>query len=325
MEKDKIVNSMGKKLYKKFFETLKEKWVIYFLAIIIIGIFVIGIYSFGVKPLIYDIIDFENPHLEKAVEESLNYLNISKQEAEDIKKLSIKSRNGFSNLNDLKWFPNLEELEITGCSLRSLDGIENLKKLKVLNCSDNNISDISALYDNDLKLQSIDLSKNNVSDIYRIASYLPGLEILNVAECKLTGEIDFGENTNLKSINISSNYVSKISGVLPNLEIISCTNNDIEDISQFLTFSKLKELRLSNNEMLKSIEGLSTLENLELISIEKTGIENIDELKNVKKLNSIYIDGAIDRNQIDFIIDNFKTGDTATKQYVLKNKYEFLE
>lgn len=53
MEKDRIVNSMGKKFYKKFFETLEEKWMIYFLVIVIIGIFVIGIYSFGVKPLIY--------------------------------------------------------------------------------------------------------------------------------------------------------------------------------------------------------------------------------------------------------------------------------
>ena len=39
----------------------------------------------------------------------------------------------------------------------------------------------------------------------------------------------------------------------------------------------------------------------------------------------VYKRQAIDRDQIDFIIDNFKTGDTATKQYVLKNKYEFLD
>ena len=325
MEKDRIANSMGKKVFGKNFKNLKEKWAIYFLAIIIVGIFVIGIYSFGIKPLIYDIIDFENPHLEKAVEESLNSLNISKQEAEDIKKLSINSRNGFSNLNDLKWFPNLEELEITECSLRSLDGIENLKKLKVLNCSDNNISDISALYDNDLKLQSIDLSKNDVSDISGIASYLPELEILNVGECELVGEINLGENANLKSIDISNNYISKISGNFSNLEIINCTQNAIYDINQFLLFPNLKELRLSGNETLKNIEGVSKLNNLELLSIEKTGIENINELKNIKKLNSIYIDGDVDRDQINFIVDNFKTGDTATKRYVLKQKYNFLD
>ncbi len=325
MEKDRIANSMGKKVFGKNFENLREKWVIYFLAIIIVGIFVIGIYSFGIKPLMYDIIEFENPHLEKAVEESLNSLNISKQEAEDIKKLSIKSRNGFSNLNDLKWFSNLEELEITECSLRSLDGIENLKKLEVLNCSDNNISDISALYDNDLKLQSIDLSKNDVSDISGIASYLPELQILNVNECELAGEIDLGENANLQSINISSNYISKISGNFSNLEIINCTQNVIYDINQFLVFPNLKELRLSGNKTLKNIEGVSKLNNLELLSIEKTGIENINELKNIKKLNSIYIDRDVDRDQINFIIDNFKTGDTATKQYVLKQKYDFLD
>ena len=319
MEKDRIANSMGKKVFGKNFENLREKWVIYFLAIIIVGIFVIGIYSFGIKPLMYDIIEFENPHLEKAVEESLNSLNISKQEAEDIKKLSIKSRNGFSNLNDLKWFSNLEELEITECSLRSLDGIENLKKLEVLNCSDNNISDISALYDNDLKLQSIDLSKNDVSDISGIASYLPELQILNVNECELAGEIDLGENANLQSINISSNYISKISGNFSNLEIINCTQNVIYDINQFLVFPNLKELRLSGNKTLKNIEGVSKLNNLELLSIEKTGIENINELKNIKKLNSIYIDRDVDRDQINFIID------TATKQYVLKQKYDFLD
>lgn len=311
-----------KDMNNKIVVNLKQNWEMYFIAIIVISVFIVGFYSFFLKPQICDIITFQNSHLKKAIEKDTHIINISRQQAKDIKKLSIKSKTGFENLYDLKHFTNLEELEVSGCSLESLDGIENLEKLTTLKCNSNNIEDISAVYG--LNVKSIDLSNNNISDISNIASHLKQLEILNINNCEITGEVYLGRSDSLKQVDISSNFVSQLSGEVPNLQILNCSDNCIEDINHLIRFSQLKELRLSDNKV-NSINGIGKLENLELLAIENTEVKDINKLKNIKKLNSIYIDAEIDRSQLDFMVDNFKTGDVATKKYMLKHRYKFLD
>jgi len=68
------------------------------------------------------------------------------------------------NLNSLKDFVNLREINFQFCYIHSLEGIQNLKKLeKVIIDQGNFITDLSPL--KDLKLKYLDVSFNEITDL----------------------------------------------------------------------------------------------------------------------------------------------------------------
>lgn len=268
-----------------------------------------------------NIIKYENIHLGRAIEKGLNNYNLTIDDAKKIKKIKIENVTGFYDLQDLRYFENLEEIDISDCSLKSLDGIETLDKLKKLKCNDNEIRDISALYSETLKsLNYLDISGNRISDITSILSEINSLEVFYANECKLIGNIDLGENVNIKELHLDDNYITGISAEIPNVELLSIQHNYINTINEFFKFNSVKELKLSGNPI-DSLEGINCLNNLEGIYLEDTNINNVDELKYIENLNTLFIDKKIDRDEIRFIINNFKDGDIYTKKYVISNRY----
>ena len=82
----------------------------------------------------------------------------------------------------------------------------------------------------------------------------------------------------------------------------------------------LKKLNISYNEFL-TLDGIEQCKELEFLSMKGTNISDIHILSEFENFNTIYLDDDFDRSQIDFMVGNFKNGDTKTKQYLLDKQY----
>jgi len=106
-------------------------------------------------------------------------------------------------------------------------------------------------------------------------------------------KIKFQRNSNLKSLDLSSNEFKRIPRSirkLKNLEVLTITNNNIKRIPCFIKRMKnLKELDLTGNNIELSKSSIRRLSNIEVILLIGNNIEslpdNIGDLKAAKKIN----------------------------------------
>lgn len=139
-------------------------------------------------------VEFKNKDLLEIVKEELDI------ETDKIKKsdlLNLKSLNlsyalySDSNLDDLKYLKNLEELDISFCSQEfDLRGLSNLINLKSLNLYGNSITDISPL-ENLINLENLNIISNKIENIEPLKNL-----------------------TNLKSLKLNSNNIEDLSPVI---------------------------------------------------------------------------------------------------------------
>lgn len=268
-----------------------------------------------------DIIKFNDSQMGKAVTEYLNDKYITYGEALDVKTLVLKNHSNIYDLEDLKPFKNLEALFVTNCDLQSLNGIQTFENLKVLDCSTNSIEDISQLYYKSLsKLTNLNLEDNNIRDITGLLTYLKNLEMCNVSDCKLSGNIDLGVNKRITTLDLSDNEITGFSGELPKLIEVYLNSNNITNLDFLVKCDNLIVLDVSGNQI-ESLDSIIDFTKLEELDIRDNLISQYSLLSKLDNLNSIYLDKDVNRQCIDFIIENFKDGDIYTKQYILKNKY----
>lgn len=213
--------------------------------------------------------------------------------------LQLSNYNLTSNdLNILKYFTNLEYLDIGNNNITDISSLSTLKELTNLEASNNKITDISPL--NSLtKLETLYLENNNISDITpikdlfelntllldnnKLTNYenvfnnLNGLSILSLENCNI-GDIAFGSNE-LLSLDLSSNpnlkFISKV-----NANIIELDNNNLSnlDILANVDDSKLRSISLVNNDI-KDISILTNYKSLVSINLsENKNITNIDKV-----------------------------------------------
>jgi len=106
-------------------------------------------------------------------------------------------------------------------------------------------------------------------------------------------KIKFQRNSNIKSLDLSSNEFKRIPRSirkLKNLEVLTITNNNIKRIPCFIKRMKnLKELDLTGNNIKLSKSSVKRLSNIEVILLIGNNLEslpdNIGDLKSAKKIN----------------------------------------
>ncbi|PLX04891.1 MAG: hypothetical protein C0595_01530 [Marinilabiliales bacterium] len=114
-----------------------------------------------------------------------------------------------------------------------------------------------------------------------------------ILEANNLRRIKFPRNSNLRSLNLSSNEFKRIPRSirkLKNLEVLTITNNNIKRIPRFIKrMDKLKELDLSGNNIKLSKSSVKRLSNIEVILLIGNNLEclpeNIGDLKSAKKIN----------------------------------------
>jgi len=144
---------------------------------------------------------------------------------------------------DLSEYKDLEELRCENNQLTSLSVSKNVK-LKKLNCSNNKLKEINLedniyleeLKCNDNKLEGLTLSNNvNLEELYCSNNELANLDVSKNAKIK---KLDCSDNI-LKNLDLQG---------LSNLTELNCSKNNLTELLGVENFSKLKELKISDNK-----------------------------------------------------------------------------
>lgn len=160
---------------------------------------------------------------------------------------------------------------------------QNLESIYSLNCSGQDISNLSGLA-YATNIQTLNLSSNNISNISELKS-LTKLTNLDLNTNEITNISSLENLEYLRDLNLSNNRVSNIS-YLRNLVILNrlnLANNRVSNIDDLSTLSELKQLILYQNSV-TDLSGLSSLTQLTQLLLDDNKISDITPLRNLKKL-----------------------------------------
>lgn len=156
-----------------------------------------------------------------------------------------------STLRDLRWFKNLEYLDLSRRNLADLSGIEEFSRLRVLSLRDNNITDLSRLTGL-ADLMRLDVSQNSISD-YSPISALPQLKELCIGDngAEYTDLSFLSGLTRLTTLYAPWCGISDISVLenMPDLEYLQLFHNHVSDVSPLRALEKLSYLELGSNSI----------------------------------------------------------------------------
>lgn len=156
-----------------------------------------------------------------------------------------------STVRDLRWFKNLEYLDLSWRNLADLSGIEELSRLRVLSLRDNNITDLSCITGL-TNLTRLDVARNSIYD-YSPISALPQLEELCIGDngAEYTDLSFLSGLTRLTSLYAPWCGVSDISVLenMPDLEYLQLFHNNVSDVSPLRDLKKLSYLELGLNSI----------------------------------------------------------------------------
>ena len=192
---------------------------------------------------------------------------------------------GYNNLTNLD-ISSLNEVNFLGVynnNLTTLDEEDLPQNIQHLNAINNNILSVELVNLDSLK--TLILTTNQIASIQ--ASSLPlSIEELDLQNNNFTSDndIELSNLNNLKKINLKNNNLESFSeqNLPSSLEIINLSNNSLTYFSGS-NFPNLKELNLSDNQIIEidsnwlSLENLSIGNNL-LESFDDSGFNNLKSL-----------------------------------------------
>jgi serine/threonine protein kinase len=162
-----------------------------------------------------------------------------------------------TDLGNLRYFSNLESLDISYSEITDISFLSDLKKLKDLDMTGNQIHDASPVAELK-KLESIDLADNPISDISPLS------ELVNLTSILLTRDpiSDISPLAGLKKLGLAYMEDCLITDVTPlaslnKLEMLFLDKNQISDVSSLASLKHLSILSLKGNPL--SQEQLNAL------------------------------------------------------------------
>ncbi len=182
-----------------------------------------------------------------------------------------------STLADLRWFQNLEYLELDRRGLSSLEGVQALTRLQTLSLRDNNVTDLTPV--SGLSgLRSLTIACNPISD-YSPLKALTQLKSINMGEngseyTDLSFLSGMTELTSLRAVWCGVSDISILEN-MPDLEYLNLFHNDISDISVLQGLKKLNYLELGINNI-SDVTPLSGLAALTHVSVQDNPISEAD-------------------------------------------------
>lgn len=250
--------------------------------------------------------------------------HIYQTDVENITKLNIE-RKKIADLAGIEYFTGLKEIYITANKLTELDFSQN-KQLEKIDCSYNtklaslNISQnskLKALECNYAKLTDLDVSNNpELTRLICFSNKLRGLHIdknplLEELDAKAMGlpGIDMRSNPNLKKVNITQNYMteesillpegitlesgiitympqktSDLSGTFTDPKLLACVRESIGKPTEKIypdDVNKITELNVEDKK-LTSLDGIEHLQALETLNCSSNTLVDLDVSNNLK-------------------------------------------
>lgn len=256
---------------------------------------------------------------------------------------SVSSANQFESIKRVSELTkNLTSINISGCGVNKIEGIENKTNLVEANFSYNNISKIEGL-NTCIKLNKLFLNNNNISKIEGLEK-LENLTELYLSNNQINDILDLDKNINLKILDVQNNSAIRSSrqeyteeeikrldkiqeiltvrngrininidklGLFNGYKTLTINNQGITNLEFLEGQTSLTSLDLTNNNITladeKSQNILKSMKDLTNLSISNNPIENlslINELKKLTNLGMIGIPNDCDLSEIEDVISN---------------------
>ena len=283
------------------------------------------------------LITLSNENLYKAIKVNLDIANIEYEDCEEDGNFGSNNKGkGYLKLKKEN-IVLVENLNLAGCEISNISGLEGFTNLKVLNIANNNVSNVDVLKNTSLKdtLEALNLNNNKLdNNQIRELSVISNLKELYISGMGFSSNnsdniefinsftdltyLDISNNgfndisslslTNLKYLNISSNEINDISIInqddkYAHLHTLVANYNllDDNDVTTIKTRTSIKALGLAGNKITK-IGDLKYLTNLEELSISSnyitdSNLTGLENLSNLKTLNAGFI-GISNLNKI---------------------------
>ena len=164
-------------------------------------------------------------------------------------------------------------LDLSYLNISNLSGIEDFSNLKILNCSNNNLSNLNL--SQNLQLKEVYCSSNNLD--YLSVVNLNNLDILDCSFNNLIN-IDVSQNIELDLLQCSKNQLTELE-VNTNLGYLYCGDNNLEYLElDSMIFNGLFELRCENNDI--TTLNLQSNSNLTHLTCHNNLLQNINLIEN---------------------------------------------
>lgn len=171
---------------------------------------------------------------------------------------------------DLKWFPNLTELTISGAVLDDAQAFSGLKSLELLSVSDSAVS----------------------TELIQVIGTLTALRELTLANCGVSSITPLSGLTALTRLDLHSNAIRDISGLgaLPQLSYLNLSSNALIALDGLNGLEQLEYLDISFNSLVSTapLSGLTALTYLDVSSNALRSLNGIGSLENLSQFRASY-------------------------------------
>ena len=246
------------------------------------------------------------------VKDENGYVNVNdatnREMMEKVISITIGNKSDTHALDDISFFPNLQELYCYGNQLQNIDVTQN-PELSILNCSSNSLKSIDL--SKNRKLKNLDISNNYIEnpDI----SHNQALEVFKCSNDPALIKLDVTHNSALTTLYCTNNQILKSLNLYYNtkLQYLYCGNSDIShlDASNLTALKTLScynnknlfDLNVTNCTALTSLScygcdltdlDVSTCTKLSTLNCSKNSLTTLDVSKNtaLTSLNCSYND-----------------------------------
>lgn len=175
------------------------------------------------------------------------------------------------NFNFLAGMPGITSIDVTGCTVLSLDGLNN---------------DANPVT---MTVTSLQLSGCSLSDIGGL-SKMHGLTWLSINNNNVTSVAALTGTANLTYFTATNNKLTSLAGLETDygLNTIEAGSNQLTDISALTNLINLRHLELGTNSI-TGINALANLTALQYLDIGNNGITDMGPLKNLTSLTYLTI------------------------------------
>lgn len=183
----------------------------------------------------------------------------------NIQNLSCAGHAEITEMRAIAGLPELRYLDVSGTSIKSLQGISKLKSLKYLNCSDNdNLTSLAELAEL-TELEELNCGNTMVKDLTPIAG-LAKLKKLDVHYCTINRLAAISNLSKLEELDVSKNPLFSLDGLQKNsLVSLNCSETRVSDLLPLQYSKMLAYLNISHTDVatIRPLQNVRTLREID--------------------------------------------------------------
>ncbi|NMM48185.1 leucine-rich repeat domain-containing protein [Marinigracilibium pacificum] len=208
----------------------------------------------------------------------------------NLQAINISDDKTITTLDPIKDFKDLKEIKASNTGINSIQALADMQNLEVLDISYTQVSDLSPIA-NHKNISKLNFEKTRISSLDVIKGYKK-ITYLNCEETDIPEkEIEEYISNNPKIqviykaipftiwwINLSPAWQSAFKDAL------KMNANDVLTVEQLHDLVFIKQLDLSNNPKLESLEPLTIFKNLRKLNVSNSRISSLDPIKSLNTL-----------------------------------------